>query len=225
VNLRPELTRPPKRIKRLAVHRGYPVPWFVAWVDVDSLPTRRRAPGSTPDFRVIAPGAITIAHREQLCWICGVAHGRRAPLAFVVGPMCAINRVSSEPPSHVECAVWAAINCPFLSRPHARRREAGVPEGAIEPAGFGIKRNPGCALVWITRSYRQRAAPGGVLFDMGDAERVEWYSEGRTATREEVLASIDSGLPILHDMAARQGVDALAQLDRQTAEARELLPA
>ena len=29
---RPELEPLPDRMKRLPVHRGYPVPWFVEWV-------------------------------------------------------------------------------------------------------------------------------------------------------------------------------------------------
>jgi hypothetical protein len=34
---------------------------------------------------------------------------------------------------------------------------------------------------------------------MGEPESMEWYCEGRYATRDEIFASIDAGLPILNE--------------------------
>ena len=48
--------------------------------------------------------------------------------------------------------------------------------------------------------------------------------EGRQATREEVMESIDSGYPILYEMAAKEGHEAIATLERMKANALELLP-
>ena len=141
--LRPELPPLPVRIARLPRHRGYPVPWFVAVID------------GVPDFRIVGTNKIALAHTRQLCWICGERIG--SFLAFTVGPMCAVNRISSEPPSHRECAEFAAVACPFLARPHMVRREAGKPEGATEPAGVSIRRNPGVALVWVTKHTRKKS--------------------------------------------------------------------
>ena len=62
--------------------------------------------------------------REKRCWVCGDPLG--VHLTFPIGPMCALNRTISEPPSHHECASWSARNCPFLSRPHMVRREDGA---------------------------------------------------------------------------------------------------
>lgn len=217
---RPELPPLTERIARLPVHRGYPVPWFVAWLGPDGAPLERGE--GEPDFRVVAPGAITDAYVNQLCWICG--EPRRQYASFVVGPMCAINRTSSEPPSHPECAGWAACACPFLVRPHARRRDADLPEDAIEPAGIMLKRNPGVALVWSSIDWRPFPTPtGGRLFHMGTPEEVAWFAHGRKAARAEVEASIESGLPALTEIAERQGRGAIRELERRRRDVLEVL--
>lgn len=203
---------PPPRIARLPRnHAGYPVPWFVAVID------------GVPDFRVIRANGITDAVRFRTCWLCGQPLGANA--AFVIGPMCAINRVSAEPPSHHDCATYAAQACPFLTRPEMRRRENGLPEDTVAPDGEMCARNPGVALVWTTRSWRM--IPGYRLFDVGQPTRTEWYAHGRQATRDEVMASIDSGLPVLRAEAENdpRPKPALAELDRQYADAMQLLPA
>src|SRR5215831_3288717 len=111
--LRSELTELPRRLKALPVDaRGYPVPWFVAWHD------------GVPDFRIADTAKWRRAVRERRCWVCGDRLGRY--LAFVIGPMCGINRTTTEPPLHRECAEWSVMNCPFLVRPHAKRRENGI---------------------------------------------------------------------------------------------------
>jgi hypothetical protein len=206
---RPDLPAVTERIARLPVCRGYPVPWFVAWVDESGRP-RPRGCGQ-PDFRVIAPDALEEAYYGARCWICGEKRGRYA--AFVSGPMCGVNRTSAEPPSHPECAGWSVCACPFLSRPYARRREAGLPDGTVDPAGIALRRNPGVALVWGSRDWRRWIPPGGGwLYDMGTPQEVAWFAEGRPATREEVERSIVTGLPPLCDLAERDGPEAVADL-------------
>lgn len=206
------LPTPPPRIARLPRnHAGYPVPWFVAWIN------------GTPDFRVIGENKLTDAIRFRCCWLCGGPLGGNA--AFVIGPMCAINRVSAEPPSHRDCADYAARACPFLATPGMRRRDTALPEGATEPDGIMIRRNPGVALVWITRTWRLQ--PRYRLYDVGDPVETRWYAEGRPATRGEVLAAIDTGLPLLRAEAEADDRprEALAELDRQHAQALDLVPA
>lgn len=176
----------PARIAALPVQDGYPVPWFVAKVD------------GRYDFRVIAPGKIEEAHKMKLCWVCGQPLGTFK--AFVIGPMCAINRVSSEPPSHKDCAIFSAKACPFLANPERPRREGKKPKGTKEAAGHGIPRNPGVTLVWITIHYDVFPAERGMLFELGDCEEVLWFSRGRQATRAEVEESVNSGLPELEKM-------------------------
>jgi len=43
--------------------------------------------------------------RHKRCWLCGQPLGKF--MCFVVGPMCAINKTSAEPPSHRDCALYA----------------------------------------------------------------------------------------------------------------------
>jgi len=214
IPLRPELPPLTERIARLPTHRGYPVPWFVAWLDEDGNPVERGE--GEPDFRVLAPGVLHEAHSHALCWICGEERGRYA--AFVAGPMCAVNRTSSEPPSHPECAGWSACACPFLTRPHAKRRESGKPEGTVAPSGIALMRNPGVALVWASLNWRRWVPPGGgILYEMGDPVEVAWFAEGRKASYEEIERSIVSGTPALREIAEAEGPEAVAELERRLA--------
>jgi hypothetical protein len=228
--LRPELPTPiPTRILELPVNRGYPVPWFVSWtVPGPDGSQRSVAPGTgEPDFRVVFPGAVPAAMKHRLCWICGGHMPYGASDTFVIGPMCAVNRTSAEPPSHLECADWSARACPFLSRPHMVRREAGLPENRVEPSGMMLSRNPGVALVWTSKfgTWRIKRDPnGGVLFDLGEPLKVAWYAEGRPATRDEIMESIESGLPALLEV-ARQEEGAEAELQAMLARALEVVPA
>lgn len=198
--------------------KGRYVPWFVWWNE-----------NGEPDFRIIAPGKIEQAITFERCWICGDQRGRYS--SFVIGPMCAVNRNSAEPPCHKECAVYAALVCPFLTQPKMRRNEHNLPVSgglAENTAGLAITRNPGVTLVWTTRKFTPWDAPGGgILFDVGDPHEVLWFAEGRPARREEILASIDSGLPLLRAEAEkeRDAKAALAELDRMHHLAVALVPA
>lgn len=220
--LRPELPALPVALANLPVHRGYPVPWFVAWLDEGGRACPRGR--GTPDFRIIHPGALEEALARSACWVCGETM-RDYPVAFLVGPMCAVNRTSSEPPSHPVCANWSARACPFLARPHAHRRTDGAVEAAVVPAGIMLRRNPGVALVWLTREPGYRRVRGGILFDLGTPAGVRWWAHGRRANRAEVLASIESGLPALTELAEAQGPDAVCALAEAHDRAMQLVPA
>lgn len=200
----------PVGVARLPRNRAnWPIPWFV-YID----PATGRE-----DFRVVRQDGIALAYNQRLCWVCGQPRPLGSLEAFVIGPMCAINQISAEPPSHPQCAQWAAKACPFLANPRMVRRERGLEEHAT--AGNMITRNPGVALVWYTRGDRWapfRAGPErwNVLFDIGDPVRVEFLTEGRPATREEVLASIDSGMPILRATVTGDDVEAaLAEIEQR----------
>ena len=218
----------PDRVRRLPVSpTGFPVPWFVEWFGDDGKPCK--AGEGTPDFRVVDPRKITKAMHSNLCWVCGGSMG--VFKCFVIGPMCAINRVISEPPSHRDCAIYSARACPFLSKPNMVRNEKGMyadgklREGLGEPAGVGLKRNPGAVCVWVTKTYRPfKPEGGGILFSLGRPTEVLWWAEGRRATRKEVMASIDSGFPLLEEMARQEGHEAMAALATQREVAMALVP-
>jgi hypothetical protein len=191
--------------------RGFPVAWFVPWVK------------GQPEFRAVDPSRIRQADLRGLCWICGRKLG--AMKVFVIGPMCAVNRVSAEPPSHLACARFAVVACPFLSRPLAKRLPLDdLPHAP--PPGLMIDRNPGVTLLWQTQSYRTETQPeGGMLFRIGSPQKTEWYAQGRPATRAEVIESIESGLPILRDYAVADGPEALTALRGAIERAVKLVPA
>jgi hypothetical protein len=172
--------------------RGYVVPWFVDWID------------GKPEFRAMDVQKWRRAIREKLCWVCGERMGRY--MTFVAGPMCGINRTSSEPPSHLECAQWSSRNCPFLNNSHAiRRNDENFNAESKCIGGFGLQRNPGVTMLWTTETYSVfDDGKGGKLLNMGEPTSVEWYAEGKLATREQVLASIESGYPALAAVAQQQ---------------------
>lgn len=195
--LRDDLPPLTERIKKLPIdERGYPVPMFVQWIegefpDVKSMP---RGQGR-PDFRIVDPNHILACVKESRCWVCGEPLGVHR--AYVIGPMCAINHNSAEPPSHVECAEWSVKGCPFLTKPHMKRREDEMTkQSAGNVPGVMIKRNPGVTLVWQVRNHIKvwNDGRGGILFDVGEPEKVTWWKEGRPATNEECIESINSGI-------------------------------
>jgi hypothetical protein len=201
----------PKRMLKLRVdERGYPVPKFVKWID------------GKPDFRVADQNFLQRAFMQRLCWLCGEPLGRH--MAFVIGPMCCINRVSSEPPSHLDCATFAVRACPFLTQPRRRRNDEGLPEDRIAAPGIPFDRNPGVSLVWVTESYTPMQAPNGTLFRLGKPSLLKWYAHGRTATHEEIMESIDGGLPLLQAAARAEGPEAMAALHLAVAQGLALVP-
>lgn len=203
----------PSRMQSLPVdERGYVVPWFVEWID------------GKPEFRAMSGEKWLRAVREKLCWVCGERLGRY--MTFVAGPMCGINRTSSEPPSHLECAQWSARNCPFLSNPEMIRRvDETIGADMSNVAGFAITRNPGVTMLWTTNTYSVfNDGHDKPLITFGEPTSVEWYACGRIATREQVMASIDSGLPALVAVAQKQD-GAMKFLDEARQRFQKLIPA
>lgn len=208
----------PDNMRELPVSgQGYPVPHFVA---------RETAPEW--DFRVVNPMTVYDCVKSKRCWLCGQTLG--SAFAFVVGPMCVVTKTSSEPPSHYSCGKYAAIACPFLAKPRMKRNEADLPDGHTPPPGIAIMRNPGVSAVLITRSYRTfNDGKGGMLLEMGQPTRVEWYAQRRAATREEIIESIDSGIGALMEQCDREATVELRkaaadQLKIQIWEAMEFMP-
>lgn len=195
--------------------RGYVVPKFVQWINGE------------PDFRIMNGEFLLACIERRLCWTCGNPLGGQRGV-FVIGPMCVVNRNTAEPPNHVECARFSAKACPFLTMPKMRRREdevSKIAEGNV--AGIAIKRNPGVACLWFAADFKPYRDPrsGGPLFRLGTPLAIEWYCEGREATREEVMHSIDTGLPIVREMAEKDGPEGVQYLEREIERAMRWVPA
>lgn len=193
-------------------HRGFPVPWFVTRKDGDGRWDFVNVDGARADEAV----------RLGKCWVSGQKLGRFR--AFCIGPMCAINRTAGDPPMRKDIALWSVKVCPFMSRPRARRAARNEAE-LVESAGIdgiGIMRNPGVTGVWVTRNAELQEGRG---FYLGDPLEVTWWVEGRPATRAEVLDSVESGIPILEELAREDGPAALEMLARFRERAEPLWPA
>ena len=81
----------PRRMRRLPVSpRGFPVPWFVAWL------------GGVPDFRCIGLGKLVKAIYQRCCWLCDEPLG--VWQTYAIGPMCIVNRVNVRPASCISTA-------------------------------------------------------------------------------------------------------------------------
>jgi hypothetical protein len=110
--------------------RGYPVLAITPWSD------------GTPDFAVTSTARILVCAVERRCSICGTALGKgpvwrvvaaqeAAAIARTVGDGTSYANAAKtvEPPGHRACMLYAAMVCPYLARPTARRgTDASVPD-------------------------------------------------------------------------------------------------
>ena len=162
-----------RRMRRLPVSpRGFPVPWFVAWL------------GGVPDFRCIGLGKLVKAIHQHCCWLCD------EPLGFwqtyAIGPMCIVKR---------------------------------------NVAGVMIPRNPGVVALWITRSSKPFNVRNGVLFDLGEPERILWYVKAATQRAPRSRRRLPVACRYLKPERTSVGPDAIKELSQCIARAQPLLPA
>jgi hypothetical protein len=189
---RPDLPQLPAGMLYLPVDdRGYPIPEFVSNLD------------GKRDFRVVSLEHLANCIRDNVCWICG----QRLDVlkAFVIGPLPAIQGLSNEPPSHVECAEFAVRACPFLLLPKAQHRSIDNPK--VQKLPRAAKDNPGVCCVYTVRGYAHHQKRKGIIFQTGQAVRVDWYKQGRRATRAEVLAAINASLQGIGSAGNQQAIE------------------
>lgn len=211
----------PASMTKLPTHGGFPVPWFVSDVPppvervpmklgtaLDDLAILREGEKSPPDFRVVDGRKIFEAIRKNRCWICG-QEGLKRGFTFVGGPIGIFNRISAEPPSHRDCAIYAAKVCPFLSDPDRERRDANVPN-TRELAGFHVSHNPGVVAIWITNTYRSQRLDGDgrMIFHRGDPSEVLWFHRGAPAAPADIERGAVKAMEVLRDVYKNGGFTA-----------------
>jgi len=211
--LRPELEGicPTRMRARPIDERGYSIPYFVGYVN------------GKPDFRCADQAKFAACVKFKKCWLCGEKLGVHH--TFVIGPMCVVNRVTSEPPCHLECATYAMKGCPFLKLPNAQYRLANRPEGYVEPAGVGLTHNPTACALYTCREWHLVKVSNGYLLQLGEPSNVEFWHRAQLATRGQVIDAMNIGLPKLAEVAREEGPDSLAELRRMLHVAQAYLPA
>lgn len=199
----------PNRMKSLPRDsRGWPLPFFTAVID------------GKPDFRVIDPETVQACAQDHLCFTCGQRLPARGSGTFVVGPIGLMNRISGEPPSHLDCAEWSARACPFLANPGKERRVTAIPEATTELGGVHVMENPGVSAVITTQGWSIISdGRDGVLWKFDYISGVLWRAEGREASRSEVLAAFDISAERLLALDANP-----ESVERRVREARKWLP-
>jgi len=207
MNLREDMGGAPSCMKSRPIdHRGFYVPWFVTEKTDDGL----------WDFQVVTPSRRNEAIRKNLCWVSGQELG--VYQAFVIGPMCTINRVAGDPPVKREVGLWSAMVCPFLSRPLAKRPEISRPR-MKDP--HMVEGNPGLCAVWVTKNYRlSDRAP---VFHLGYPESLTWFTKGRKATKKEVSDGFALGADRLLRIAAEEEQGASMECHRMINAAAKMI--
>ena len=180
---RPGLPTVPPRMRNLPVNgEGYPVPFVCAWIDGE------------PNFSIADPRKLAACHDQRWCSLCGELLGQYK--AFVLDPVAAVTRISTEPPAHIECARFAAA---ALSRAFV-------------------------TLVWVTRGYSLERIDGKTVFRIGEPEQTFWYAGGQRAARQEVMGSMQAALPTMYALAHEEGQAAVMELDLKVARATRHFP-
>lgn len=181
-----------ERIKKLPIDkRGYPIPRFVQWVKFeDGKPFPCKEGEGEPDFRITSVDWLWRCVIQHVCWICGEKLG--VFRAYNIGPLDAIQRVSVEPPSHLECAEYAVKSCPFMLNPNLdmRNDEVSQSENVVLNPEM-ILKNPGVFAIWIVKQLHEVSRHGPrLIFKLPPPVDMSWWKEGRRATSEEVMDAI-----------------------------------
>jgi hypothetical protein len=179
--------------------------------------------GGAPEFAVTSPARILVCAVERRCSICGLGLGK-GPVWRVVAADEAVALLEEraglenlattvEPPGHRLCMLYAAVVCPWLARPNARRGlDAEVSGGHLRRGeARGASGEIGGAVV----------AFDGYEFTVGD--RVEFRYRGPVELRphllgEEHLDTLREGTT--HEVAPRESCPPWLLQDEAAAQAR-----
>lgn len=142
----------PKELSHLKIDsRGYPVPYFVSWID------------GKPEFRYLDPERLYMIFDRKVCHICGT----KLPsdyVYFISGPMGLQNRISSDAGMHRVCAEFSLKACPHLYLQKAERRENDElgKEIASQPSVL-IKEKPPVVILVKASKWKQAKHDGQIF--------------------------------------------------------------
>ncbi|HEU5334006.1 MAG TPA: hypothetical protein VFU73_14605 [Actinocrinis sp.] len=155
------IPKPPAVAARPRDRRGFPVPAITPWADGE------------PRFAANGAARVAICASERRCSVCGlvmapgpvwrVVSGREAAAiadAQAAGRAYLNNAPTGEAPGHRGCMLFAAMACPYLARPGARRGAAAQAVGLS--AQRGDARGDGGAVAGFGRyqyTYGPYSAP------------------------------------------------------------------
>lgn len=101
----------PKCLSHLKIdERGYPIPYFVSWVD------------GKPEFRFMDHVRQEMIIEKKVCHICGKKLNKDYNY-IISGPIGYQNKISSDAAMHRECAEFSLMACPHLYLQKAERRK------------------------------------------------------------------------------------------------------
>ena len=154
----------PTRIQLLPKdERGYPIPYGVFWKD------------GVPDFRQIDHVKWVECTEKHLCGICGNKLDKN--FCFVGGKLSIKNRLFTDSPMHIECAVYALQVCPFLAMPkfgylNKQREDAAVYE-------FVSNEKPEVFGMGVTSKYSVIRIDNGYALHSGRFSRIVLWKDGK----------------------------------------------
>ncbi|MBV1848935.1 hypothetical protein [Catellatospora tritici] len=167
--------------------RGYPVPAITPW------------DGAQPRFATTGIARTYICAVERRCSICGLTMAPGPVWRVVAGPEAdAITAALAEPdgyanaaataeaPGHRTCMLYAAVTCPYLAHPTARRGHAAVTPTLA--ASRGDRSTGGGAVVGFA-DYAFRIQQGTVLFRFSGPGGFRPHTAG-TEQLDELRAAI-----------------------------------
>ncbi|MDI1459763.1 hypothetical protein QEZ54_02160 [Catellatospora sp. KI3] len=186
-----EIPLPPAVAARPRDQRGYPVPAITPWQ------------GDQPRFAATGIARTYICAVERRCSICGLTMAAGPVWRVVAGPEAdaiaaglagpgayANAAATAEAPGHRACMLYAAVACPYLAHPTARRGQDAVTPTLAAHRG---DRGGGGAVAGFA-AYRFRIQQGTVLFRFTEPAELLAHTAG-TEQLDRLVAAIAAEPP------------------------------
>jgi hypothetical protein len=178
-----DIPMPPAVAARPRDERGYPVLAITPWED------------GQPRFAATGTARSYICAVERRCSICGtpmaagpvwrVVGGAEAEAIAAAGPAFRNAAATVEAPGHRACMLYAAVACPYLARPTARRGQ----DATVLAVPRGSSRGEGGAVVgFATMEFRHADV---MMFRFADV--VEFLPHSNGDEQLPLLLGLSSG--------------------------------